>query len=91
MQAPPVASPQPLPPTCPYWQDLVSIVRSKAHRRRAVGSFGWTLGPGLSVAVKMYQMLQAARIPPVRAYLSVQLLCVPACIWLLPYGWGVGG
>lgn len=40
------------------------MVRSKAHRRRAVASFTWTLGGGLTCACKMYQMLQPQGIPP---------------------------
>lgn len=45
-------------------RDLFTVVRSKAHKRRAVGSILWRLGKGLELAVKLYQMVQRQRIPP---------------------------
>lgn len=47
-------------------QSLVSFVRSKAHKRRATASLTWTLGGGLTCAVKMFQTVQAQKVPAVR-------------------------
>lgn len=42
------------------------MVRSRAHRKRSVGSLRWALGPGLDLAVKLYQLLQPQKPPGVR-------------------------
>jgi hypothetical protein len=58
-------------------QDLFTVVRSKAHRKRSVGSLRWALGGGLDLTVKLYQLLQPQKAPGVRmvaAAASEQLL-----------------
>ena len=62
-------------------QDLFTVVRSKAHKRRAVGSILWRLGKGLELAVKLYQMVQRQRIPPVRLRRGA-LLALGLPIWV---------
>lgn len=43
---------------CVCVQDLFSVVRSRAHKKRSVASVTWKLGGGLELAVKLYQLLQ---------------------------------